>query len=155
MNGLNLHHIVRGCIPPVHPDEKVLLIQNVGKVNVRGVVTATFADAVQVIAQIQSMGTDDLRAMNEVSRTEIQRKFWLYSATPNGVIPNAIVRQLERGGDMIRRANGSWWLVAGLMEDFSASGWVSVRCVRQIDVPAGARNKAQEWDAKSKGADDD
>lgn len=147
MNGLNLHDIVRGCIPPLHPDEKVLLIQNVGKTNVRGVVTATFADAVQVVAQIQSMGTDDLRAMQEVSRTEIQRKCWLYSATPNGMIPNTIVRQLERGGDMIRRADGSWWLVAGLMEDFSNSGWVSVRIVEQITPPAGAAEKAAAWEA--------
>lgn len=155
MNGLNLHGIVRGCIPPLHPDENVLLIQNVGKSNVRGVVTAAFADAVQVIAQIQSMGTDDLRAMQEVSRTEIQRKCWLYAATPTGKIPNAIVRQLERGGDMIRRADGSWWLVAGLMEDFSNSGWVSVRIVRQITPPENAANKAAAWDAAQEAAGND
>lgn len=146
--GINLHDIVRGSIPVLHPDEKVLLIQSTGKQNVRGVVTPTFAEAVQVIAQIQSMGNDDLRAMNDTWRTEIQRKAWLYSQTPAALVPQGINRPLARGGDMMRRADGSWWLVAALMEDFSASGWVSVRIVNQITVPEQAREKAQEWDDK-------
>lgn len=144
--GVNLHQVVRGAIPVLHPDEDVLLIQNLGQENVRGLVTATFADAVAVKAQIQSMGNDDLRVMNDTYRVEHQRKAYLFSETPTGVIPQTIMRTLERGGDMIRRADGSWWLITGMMEDFSASGWVSVRIVSQVTVPQGAQDKADEYD---------
>jgi len=144
--GVNLHQVVRGAIPVLHPDEDVLLIQSLGQTNVRGIVTATFADAVAVKAQIQSMGNDDLRAMNDTWRVEHQRKCYLFSETPAGIIPQTIVRTLERGGDLIRRADGSWWLITGMMEDFSASGWVSVRIVSQVTVPQGAQDKADEYD---------
>lgn len=145
--GMNLHDLVRGAIPPLHPDEDVLLVQSEGMENIRGVVTAKFAAAVLVRAQIQSIGNDDLRAMNDTMRTEIQRKAWLYSTTTAGLVPQGINRPLARGGDMVRRADGSWWLVAALMEDFSASGWVSVRLVNQITVPPTAKAQADEWDA--------
>lgn len=144
--GLNLHDIVRGAIPALHPDETALLVQSAGSQNIRGVVTPQYADAVQIQAQVQSVGNDDLKAMNDTARTEIQRKAWLYSQTPGGLVPQGINRPLARGGDLLRRADGTWWLVAALMEDFSASGWVSVRIVEQITVPAQAREKAQAWD---------
>lgn len=147
--GFNIHDVVRSAIPMLHPDEPCLLIQNTGQENVRGIITATFADAVDIKAQIQSMGNDDLRAMNDTSRVEHQRKAYLYSATPAGVIPQTIVRTLERGGDLLRRADGSWWLITGMMEDFSASGWVCVRIVAQITIPAGAQAKADEHDGKT------
>lgn len=144
---MNLHDIVRGAIPALHPDEDVLLVQSTGSENVRGVVTPQYAAPVLVGAQIQSMGSDELMAMNEVSRTEISRKVWLYSKTPSGLLPQTIVRMLERGGDLMRRADGSWWLVTGLMEDFSGAGWVSVHIVRQITVPDAVLELAAAWDA--------
>lgn len=144
--GLNLHDLVRGAIPALHPEETVLLVQSTGSENIRGVVTPQYADAVQVRAQVQSVGNDDLRAMNDTARTEIQRKAWLYSQTPAGLVPQGINRPMARGGDLLRRADGTWWLVAALMEDFSASGWVSVRIVEQIVAPVQAREKAQAWD---------
>lgn len=151
--GMNLHDLVRGAIPPLHPDEPVLLVQSTGSGNIRGVMTPQYADAVSVKAQVQSVGNDDLKAMNDTWRTEIQRKAYLYSQTPAGLVPQGINRPLARGGDLLRRADGSWWLVAALMEDFSASGWVSVRIVEQITVPEQAREKAQAWDdAQRQGA---
>lgn len=144
--GMNLHDLVRGAIPPLHPDESVLLVQSTGSLNVRGVVTPQYADAVQVRAQVQSMGNDDLKAMNDTARTEVQRRAYLYSATPAGLVPQGIVRPLARGGDLLRRADGTWWLVAAMMEDFSASGWVCVRIVQQIVAPQAAQDKAQTWD---------
>lgn len=144
--GVNLHQVVRGAIPVLHPDETVLLIQSKGQKNVRGKVSPIYADAVSVKAQIQSMGNDDLRAMNDTWRVEHQRKAYLFSETPAGVIPQTIVRTLERGGDFLRRADGSWWLVTGMMEDFSGSGWVSVRIIEQVTVPAEAQEKADAYD---------
>ena len=138
--GLNLHDVVRGAIPALHPDETVDLVQCVGRVNVRGVVQSNYVYGGCVQAQIQSFKSDDLQAMAETARTEIQRKCYLYSETVGGVIPQGIVRTLERGGDFLRRADGTYWLVAGMVEDFSGAGWVAVRIVQQITVPDGVKD---------------
>ena len=153
MAGLNLHDCVRSVIPAVHPDEVVDLVQCTGRQNVRGVVTSIYVLSGRVGAQVQSFTNDDLRAMNDTSRTEHQRKCYLYSVTAGGVIPQGIVRTLERGGDFIRRADGSFWLVAGMMEDFSAAGWVAVRIVLQEDVPDGVREQFAEPEPESEEID--
>ena len=41
---LNLHDIVRGAINIVNPDEDVWLIQNIGQTNVKGRITAVYAE---------------------------------------------------------------------------------------------------------------
>ena len=145
---MNLHDIVRPIIPILHPDEDVLLIQSTGGENVRGVITPNYADPQLVIAQIQSMGSDELQAQNDVSVAGEQRKAWLYSDTVPGITPDGIYRPMARGGDLIRRADGTWWYVAGLQEDFTASGWVSVHIAEQITVPPTVLDLAAEFDAE-------
>jgi len=145
---INLHDIVRPVIPILHPDETVLLVQNTGNENVRGMVTPTWAAPQAVIAQIQSMGADELKAQTDVSVAGEQRKAWLYSDTAAGLTPDGINRPLARGGDLIRRADGSWWYVSGLIEDFTASKWVSVHIAEQITVPQAVQDLADEWDKK-------
>jgi len=142
MAGINLHQVVRGIIPAIHPDEQILLVQNAGAENIRGVVVPKFHLAGSFPAQIQSFKADDLQAMVESARTEVQRKIYLFAETGTGLIPQGIVRSLERGGDLIRRRDGTWWLVAGMVEDFSAAGWVSVRGVLQIEVHEEAEKLA-------------
>ena len=144
--GINLHDVVRGVIPILHPDETCLLIQSKGNENVRGVVTSVYAEPMRIKAQVQSFTNDDLKAMNDTSRTEHQRKVWLYSETELGQIPQGIVRTMERGGDILLRSDGTWWLIAGMMEDFSASGWVSVRIVLQETVPDDVKEKVAAFE---------
>ena len=153
--GINLHSLVRGVIPVLHPDEDILLIQSKGQQNVRGVVLPIYADAMLMKAQIQSFSNDDLKAMNDTSRVEHQRKAWLYSETDLGQIPQTIVRTMERGGDIILRSDGTWWLIAGMMEDFSESGWVSVRIVAQETVPDAVKDIVAAYDDGSWLPDDD
>lgn len=143
---INLHDIVRPVIPILHPDENVVLVQSTGNVNVRGIVTPTWATPQMVIAQIQSMGADELKAQTDVSVAGEQRKAWLYSDTAAGLTPDGIVRPLARGGDLIRRADGSWWYVAGLQEDFTASGWVSVHIAQQITVLDAVLELVEAWE---------
>lgn len=148
---LNLHDLVRPIIPILHPDEEVLLIQSTGGENVKGVIKQQYADPELVSAQIQSMGSDELQAQNDVSVAGEQRKAWLYSETVAGITPDGILRPLARGGDLIRRSDGSWWYVAGLLEDFTASGWVSVHIAQQITVPVEALELAEEFDEEHTG----
>lgn len=143
---INLHDVVRPVIPILHPDENVVLVQSTGDVNVRGIVTPTWATPETVVAQIQSMGADELKAQTDVSVAGEQRKCWLYSDTAAHLTPDGIVRPLARGGDLIRRADGSWWYVAGLQEDFTASGWVSVHIAQQITVPEAVLELVEAWE---------
>ena len=148
---LNLHDIVRGPISALHPDETVLLIQSDGVENVRGELLPKFVDALAVTAQIQSMGSDDLKSMESTARTEITRKAWLYSDTAAGLVPSPLVREFARAGDLIRRADNSWWLITSLPEDYSRSGWVAVGLTLQIEIPEPAAVLAQAWDDAHQG----
>jgi hypothetical protein len=38
---------------------------------------------------------------------------------------------------MLQRADGTWWLVTALKEDFSASEWVNVSITMQTNPPDG------------------
>ncbi len=131
---MNLHAIVRGAIPALHPDETVTLRQSVGQRNIRGRIVPVYAPAQTVTAQIQSLGSDDLRHAEAVNLTQRDRKAYLFAPAPT-TPPAGIIRPLSRNGDMIQRDDGSWWLVTAMLEDFTASGWVCVGMVQQLEGP--------------------
>lgn len=135
---INLHAVVRGSITSLHPDEELTLYRSTGNQNVRGEACPTYAAPVTVKGQIQSERTDTLepsRDANAVSRT---RRCYLYGGEGTGYVPRTLTRAFATGGDMIQRADGTWWLVVGMLEDFSASGWVCVRIEAQLKFPANA-----------------
>ena len=131
---LNLHAIVRGAVSALHPDETVILRQSIGQKNVKGRIAPVYAPALTVRAQIQTLSADNLTQAQSVNLTEIDRKAYLY-APDAGRPPAGIIRPLARGGDMLRRADGSWWLVTAELEDFTASGWVCVGITEQLEGP--------------------
>ena len=132
---LNLHNIVRGAINIVNPDEDVWLIQNIGQTNVKGRITASYAPAQKVKAQVQTLSGDDLTVMNDTQRTERDRKFYLYAETKTGNAPSGIIRPLGKSGDFMRRNDGTYWKVYNVSEDYAADGWVLVLASQQVDVP--------------------
>ena len=133
---LNLHDLVRGAINIVNPDEDVWLIQNIGQTNVKGRITAVYAEPEKVCAQVQTLSGDDLTVNAETERTERDRKFYLYSDTASGQTPAGNVRILGRTGDFLyRKQTGTWWLVYNVTEDFTSAGWVCVLASEQQEVP--------------------
>ena len=131
---MNLHAIVRGAIPALHPDETVALRQSIGQQNQRGRIVAVYGPAQTVQAQIQSVGADELQHTQEVDMTKQTRKAYLFAPNP-ALPPQGIVRPLGRNGDFIQRADGTWWLVTALSEDFTASGWVCVTITQEEEGP--------------------
>jgi len=133
---MNLHAVVRASIPAVHPDESVAWYRSKGQTAADyGDVVRQYAAGVQLVAQVQSEGDAALYFANRAGESSIVRKFYLMAspATP----PAGIVRPEARGGDFLRRADGGWWLVDAVKEDFSANaGWVCVRGVLQDTIPA-------------------
>lgn len=134
---MNLHALVRGVIPIVNPDETVLWYRNAGQTHSDyGIETPSFAAPVSVTAQVQSESDASLYYQERAGDNSIIRRFYLM-ASPSAYAAG-IVRIDARGGDVLRREDGSWWLVEGVIDDFSfKSGWVCVRGVLQNVVPDG------------------
>lgn len=131
---INLHGLVRRAITSLHPDEAMTLRQSIGQRNERGRVTPVYGPAQVVQAQVQSLGQNDLAQREATSNTRIDRKAYLFA--PDAALPpQGIVRPLGRTGDMLQRADGTWWLVTAMIEDFTASGWVCVGITQQVDGP--------------------
>ena len=143
---LNLHDIVRGAINIVNPDEDVWLIQNIGQTNVKGRITASYAPAQKVRAQVQTLSGDDLTVMNDTERTERDRKFYLYSDTETRTPPSGIIRPLGKSGDFMRRNDGTYWKVYNVSEDYTTDGWVLVLASQQVDVPEQVKSLMEEID---------
>ena len=137
---LNLHSIARSAIVALHPEESVTLYQSSGQTNTQGTISPTYEAAQTVQAQIQSLSTDELANVENVAQTGQVRKAYLFGPPVSSLIPQGIVRPLARSGDMIQRADGTWWLVTGVIEDFSASGWVCVQITQQVDAPQGVNS---------------
>lgn len=128
--GINLHSVVRATINTVHDDEAVQIYHSAGQINIKGEVSPAYFAPAPFIAQIQSEGGDTLTHNDNYEQAAQRRKFYLRADVTR---PAALIRQMARGGDLIKRADGSWWLITSTVEDFSAVGWVCVIAVRQVE----------------------
>lgn len=128
---INLHGIVRSTINTIHADEPVNLFQSAGQTNIKGELYPVYFPAFPALAQVQSEGGDVLTHTANYGQTETARKFYLYSDDASQ--PAGIIRYKARGGDLIQRTDGSYWLITAVQEDFHAAGWVCVRAVLQIN----------------------
>lgn len=144
MSGLNLHNIVRGAITSVHPDETVTLYQALGQVNEYGIVKAQYTAPQAVQAQVQNATGADLALVEKVSQSTDVMRFYLYAdaAFP----PAGLVRPFVRTGDMIRRDNGTWWLVTATQDAFECVGWVCVLGTLQELPPQGIETGDDDGD---------
>jgi len=127
---LNLHAIVRTPITALHPDETVTWYQSIGQTNTLGRIKPSYAEGVTLQAQIQTLSADELAQREDASKTEIHVKAYLMAQEVNP--PAGIIRIDARNGDFIRRADGTWWLITSVLEEFAKSGWESVGMVQQL-----------------------
>lgn len=133
MNGINLHHVVRTAITTVHPDETLLWYQNKGATNVGGILKPSYAEPVALVAQVQSESDASLMHANRADMNTETIKVYLYwDAQTN---PLNLDRFTAKGGDIFKRADGTFWLVTALTDNFADVGWVSCRAVRQVNPP--------------------
>lgn len=133
MNGINLHHVVRGAITTVHPDETILWYQNKGATNVGGILKPSYAEPLSLVAQVQSESDASLMHANRADMNTETIKVYLYwDAQTN---PLNLDRFTAKGGDIFKRADGTFWLVTALTDNFADVGWVSCRAVRQVNPP--------------------
>ena len=140
---VNVHSLARAAVSALHPEEDILLYQSIGSLNNKGRPKPVYAPPVPLRAQIQSDGGEDISAQDMTPVSPLTRRFYLNlvpdapdSARGEACAPAGLIRPLSRSGDLIfRPGQNTWWLVTGLAEDFSASGWVAVRAVMQTNPP--------------------
>lgn len=134
MSGLNLHNIVRKAVTAINPDEDIILRQSIGEDNVAGTVTPIYSEPLDARAQFQTFSAGELYHRNMVDEAEIVRKVYLYADT--ALPPFSMNRSIGRSGDYIlRKSDGSVWLIIGVNDDFSNVGWVCVTAKLQVDSP--------------------
>lgn len=125
---MNLHRIVSGVIGSVNKHEAIEVYRNTGTTNIKGKIVATYTKSIQT-AQIQAPTESDLKLSERLASAEHRIK--VYTDSPIGTIN----RIKESAGDMIKRADGTYWLVVGVTDDFNGEGWQCALCVLQSKPP--------------------
>jgi len=106
---MNLHQIVRGAITTVNPDVPGVLKVNSGFTTAPGGKRSQSYADVDVIVQMQSLSSTDLKQVDAINIQGI-----LQSAYLNGNF-NGINRPEQQGGDMLI-VDGKTWLVVKVAE---------------------------------------
>lgn len=134
MAGINLHAVVRSAITAVHPDEDCILYQSLGQKNVMGVVTTVYAEPQDIKANWQPLDRQTLDHLERMGDTKASEQVFLYS---NTTLPVSGVQRMpiSRTGDIIKRWDGTYWLVTSVIEDWSARGWANVGVTEQVTPP--------------------
>jgi hypothetical protein len=135
---LNLHHIVRAAVTFNNADQTLTLYRSLGTFS-RDPATMqnvpNVAAGVSVSGQVQSIKSDEIVQTERVSFSETVRKLYLYSTSAPGDRPWGTWRPLSRTGDYVLDANGNYWYVDAVVEDFTESGWVSLQVILQTTPP--------------------
>lgn len=122
--GINLHAVVRGIIETLHPDENLLLYQNMGQtIGADGVVRNSYLPPRSVRGQVQNLTSEQLEHSERISTNTDQRRIYLF-APDTYPTPAPMERYEARTGDMVQRENGEWLLVTCMADDFRRVGWV-------------------------------
>ena len=145
MAGINLHAVVRSAITAVHPDEDCVLYQSLGQKNVMGVVTTVYAEPQEIKANWQPLDSQTLDHLERMGDTKASEQVFLYS---NTTLPVSGVQRMpiSRTGDIIKRWDGTYWLVTSVIEDWSARGWANVGVTEQVTPPDFS---ASDWSDSS------
>jgi len=84
-----------------------------------------FATSFVMMGQVQPLGWKDLQQIDGLNLQGTLRKAYLYGQV------EAIVRDDEKGGDLITEPSGKVWLVSNVLEDWTSAGWCAVAVTLQ------------------------
>ncbi len=132
---MNLHEVVAGAIGSVNRHEMITLWRCTGVSNVKGVITPAYEKST-VRAQIQRPSAADLELNERVAKAPQSIKVWLTAPA------DTINRVDQSAGDIIQRADGTYWLIVAIRESYATEGWLSVLAVEQVEPPKGVEDDA-------------
>lgn len=125
---MNLHAIVYGAIGSVNAHEPVTLYRCTGTSNTYGVVSVSY-EKNSIMAQVQAPEASDLRLYDNLADAKHVKKFYIPAPA------STINRFEETAGDIIKRADGTFWLIDFVRDDFSPEGWLCAVCTLQHEPP--------------------
>lgn len=125
---MNLHAIVSGAIGSVNHHEMVTIYRCTGLTNTTGVVSVTYTPQ-DIMAQVQAPNAGDLKLFDNLADAKHVKKFYINASA------HTINRHEETAGDIIERADGSYWLIDMIRDDFSPEGWLCVIGTLQHEPP--------------------
>jgi hypothetical protein len=132
---LNLHEIVSGAIGSVNRHEEITLYRCKGFTNEKGKVKTSY-EASTLRAQIQRPNAADLELNERVARASQSIKAWFNAPA------DTINRVDQSTGDIIKRADGTYWLIVSIRESYAQEGWLSVLAIEQTKPPEGVESDA-------------
>lgn len=132
---MNLHEVVADAIGSVNRHEMITLWRCTGISNIKGVVTPSYEKST-LRAQIQRPSAADLELNERVARAKQSIKAWINAPA------DTINRVDQSAGDVIQRADGTYWLIVSVPESFAGEGWISVLAVEQVEPPEGVGDDA-------------
>ena len=133
---MNLHNIVKNAIGAVNPHEPIYLYRATGKTNVKGKITPNYT-AVNMTAQVQGLSAQDLELNDMLAAATHKAKFYLDAPA------DSIDRFSATTGDIIKRADGSYWNIVQVAEDFRGVGWECVLAVMAAGTPEGIPTESE------------
>jgi hypothetical protein len=124
---VNLNSIVGGCVAAVNPWVIATIQASAGyAAGPDGTQAPAYAAPVPIQAQVQSLQYNDIVQLDSLNIQGERRAMYL-----NGDW-EGIVRADQKGGDLITLPDGSVWLVALVLENWSdTGGWVKVAVTMQ------------------------
>ena len=125
---MNIHAIVSGAIGSVNHHEMVTIYRCNGTTNTAGVVSVTYTPS-DIMAQVQAPNAGDLKLFDNLADARHVKKFYINASA------HTINRHEETAGDIIERADGSFWLIDMIRDDFSPEGWLCVLGTLQHEPP--------------------
>jgi hypothetical protein len=139
---MNLHGIASGVISAVNPNQAATLQASTGYQTLpNGDRVPSYADAVEVLAQIQEFTTSDIRHLDAQNISRVSAAAIYITGTIAG-----LERVNSKGGDLITipvadgpvqpRYAGTVWLTTAVLEQWP--DWVRVAATMQDDAPAVA-----------------
>ena len=131
---MNLHAMVSGAIGSVNAHEAVTLYRCTGTTNTAGVVSVSYEKS-DIRAQVQAPSAADLKLYDNLADARHVKKFYINA-------PASTINRFEgTAGDIIERADGSFWLIDVIRDDFSPEGWLCVLGTLQHEPPEGIDNE--------------
>ncbi len=122
---MNLRGIANQSTRVINPNEIVTVLRSTGYTVAAsgGRQVPSYAPGVVGSANVQALDGRDLEQLDDISQQGDVRALYLTGTLAGIVRPN------QTGGDMVRRADGSEWLVVKVLETWA--DWVKAAIVRQ------------------------
>lgn len=127
---MNLRALANALTGIVHPNETITLYKANGQVNTKGIVKAIYLAPITLLGNIQPLDANTLKHLEAIGDTAATSQAFLnYPVNSTQRVPNT------SGGDILKRSDGTYWLVTSVLEDWNDDGWCNVGITLQVTPP--------------------